>query len=224
MARRPWYRPAPTYIAPEEPSEKEPEGYAIVVPAAPPSAPPLGAPAKRGRKPKESMQEAADTPPVLPVEEAGATTKPVRNRRSRIVQYDGPDPIDIHVGNRMKERRVMLGISQATMGGHLRITFQQVQKQEKGRNRISASTLWRIAKALEVPVSYFFDQMDEGTSADAPSRPSSTLGAEPDIRDLRSIGMLLRLPQEVKGPIVALIRAAAEAAGIDEDGSEQAAE
>lgn len=75
------------------------------------------------------------------------------------------DPIDVHVGNRVHLRRNMLGISQQRLGEGLGITFQQIQKYEKGRNRISASRLQGIAELLSVPVSYFFEDLP---SVDAP--------------------------------------------------------
>ncbi|MBJ7409384.1 MAG: helix-turn-helix transcriptional regulator [Phenylobacterium sp.] len=69
----------------------------------------------------------------------------------------GPDPIDVHVGLRVRLRRKSLGLSQQSLAEALDLTFQQVQKYERGANRISASTLFRISQVLEVPVSYFFD-------------------------------------------------------------------
>lgn len=65
--------------------------------------------------------------------------------------------IDRHVGERLRLRRLELGISQQDLGEHLRITFQQVQKYEKGTNRIAASRLFEIAYALDVPVGYFYE-------------------------------------------------------------------
>ncbi|WP_374763771.1 helix-turn-helix domain-containing protein [Yunchengibacter salinarum] len=69
----------------------------------------------------------------------------------------GPDPIDIHVGQRVRARRKMLGMSQTQLGKDLGVTFQQVQKYERGTNRIGSSRLFRISNALDVPVSYFFE-------------------------------------------------------------------
>src|SRR5580693_9094337 len=68
-----------------------------------------------------------------------------------------PNPIDKHVGSRVRMRRMMLGMSQEKLGNNLGLTFQQVQKYEKGTNRIGASRLQQIAQILEVPVSFFFD-------------------------------------------------------------------
>ena len=76
-----------------------------------------------------------------------------------------PNPIDIHVGSRIRLRRTMLGMSQEKLGEALGITFQQIQKYEKGTNRVGASRLQNISTILNVPVSFFFE--------DAPGDPST---------------------------------------------------
>jgi len=76
-----------------------------------------------------------------------------------------PNPIDKHVGSRVRMRRMMLGMSQEKLGNALGLTFQQVQKYEKGTNRIGASRLQQIAQILQVAVSFFF----EGAPSIAPS-------------------------------------------------------
>ena len=68
-----------------------------------------------------------------------------------------PNPIDVHVGSRVRLRRMMTGMSQEKLGEHLGITFQQIQKYEKGTNRIGASRLQSISNVLQVPVSFFFE-------------------------------------------------------------------
>ena len=68
-----------------------------------------------------------------------------------------PNPIDKHVGSRVRMRRILLGMSQEKLGEALNLTFQQVQKYEKGTNRIGASRLQQISKTLNVPPAYFFD-------------------------------------------------------------------
>ena len=68
-----------------------------------------------------------------------------------------PNPIDKHVGSRVRMRRMMLGMSQEKLGDSLSLTFQQVQKYEKGTNRIGASRLQQISYILQVPVSFFFE-------------------------------------------------------------------
>lgn len=73
------------------------------------------------------------------------------------------DPIDAHVGARMRYRRMLLGMSQEALGEKLGVTFQQVQKYEKGLNRIGASRLYQIATILDVPISFFFADLPEST-------------------------------------------------------------
>lgn len=72
----------------------------------------------------------------------------------------GPDPIDVHVGNRVRARRVMTGLSQVKLAKQVGLTFQQIQKYEKGTNRICASRLFEFAQILDVPVEYFFQDTD----------------------------------------------------------------
>ena len=71
-----------------------------------------------------------------------------------------PNPVDIHVGSRVRLRRTMTGMSQEKLGEHLGITFQQIQKYEKGTNRIGASRLQNISEVLTVPVAFFFEGLD----------------------------------------------------------------
>lgn len=86
---------------------------------------------------------------------------PPRGRRRKSATRDGPDPIDLHVGTRIRLRRTLLGLSQTDLGTTIGLTFQQVQKYERGSNRVSASILHHIAGALDVPVSFFFDDLPE---------------------------------------------------------------
>jgi transcriptional regulator with XRE-family HTH domain len=76
--------------------------------------------------------------------------------------------VDIHVGTRMRQRRSLLGMSQATVGDAVSLTFQQIQKYERGSNRIGSSRLFEFAKVLDVPVSYFFDEMPANALAGRP--------------------------------------------------------
>jgi transcriptional regulator with XRE-family HTH domain len=68
-------------------------------------------------------------------------------------------PVDVHVGTRVRQRRSLLGMSQTTLGKAVGLTFQQIQKYERGANRIGSSRLYEFAAVLDVPVSYFFDDM-----------------------------------------------------------------
>lgn len=79
-----------------------------------------------------------------------------------------PNPIDIHVGSRVRLRRTLLGMSQEKLGDAIGLTFQQVQKYERGSNRIGASRLWDLSRVLDVPISFFFDDMVESVAAQSP--------------------------------------------------------
>src|SRR5213595_1416279 len=74
-----------------------------------------------------------------------------------------PNPIDKHVGSRVRMRRMMLAMSQGKLGDALGITFQQVQKYEKGANRIGAGRMQQIAHVLQVPVGFFFEGASDGS-------------------------------------------------------------
>ena len=67
--------------------------------------------------------------------------------------------VDVHVGGRMRQRRTLLGMSQSKLGDAVGLTFQQIQKYERGSNRIGSSRLFEFAKVLDVPVSHFFEEM-----------------------------------------------------------------
>ena len=72
-----------------------------------------------------------------------------------------PDPVDIHVGGRVRLRRALLGLSQEKLGEAVGLTFQQIQKYERGANRIGASRMYDLSQVLDVPVSFFYDDMPE---------------------------------------------------------------
>jgi len=84
---------------------------------------------------------------------------PVRRRP----KLDRPNPIDVHVGARVRLRRTLLGLSQEKLGEAIGLTFQQVQKYERGANRIGASRLWELSGVLDVPVQFFFGEMSQDT-------------------------------------------------------------
>lgn len=72
-----------------------------------------------------------------------------------------PSPIDVHVGSRIRLRRTLMGMSQERLGEALGLTFQQVQKYERGVNRVGASRLYDLSRVLDVPISFFFDDMPD---------------------------------------------------------------
>ena len=91
-------------------------------------------------------------------------TKSLRGR----VNDNEPNPVDVHVGNRIRLRRTILHITQQQMAEMLGLTFQQIQKYEKGMNRVGASRLWDISRVLEVPMGFFFEDMDEDVVKNSP--------------------------------------------------------
>ena len=101
------------------------------------------------------------------------------------------DEVDAHVGRRLRRRRTALGISQEQLGHALGLTFQQIQKYEKGQNRIGAGRLYRIASILSVPVQYFFDGINNGsdapfTAGEVPDSDIQAFIASPEGRALSS--------------------------------------
>lgn len=90
------------------------------------------------------------------------------NKSGRRQKSDKPNPVDVHVGSRVRLRRTLLGMSQEKLGDALGLTFQQVQKYERGANRVGASRLYDLSRVLDVPVSYFFEEFGDplhGTAA-----------------------------------------------------------
>jgi len=75
-----------------------------------------------------------------------------------------PHPVDVHVGGRVRMRRTLLGMSQEKLGEAIGLTFQQVQKYERGTNRIGASRLYDLSKVLDVPVGFFFEDLSDYTA------------------------------------------------------------
>lgn len=85
-----------------------------------------------------------------------------------------PNPIDVHVGSRVRLRRMLVGMSQEKLGDMLGLTFQQVQKYEKGANRVGASRLYQISQILGVSVQFFFDDMPEAEDRGGNSEGSTS--------------------------------------------------
>jgi len=97
-------------------------------------------------------------------------------RRGRRPRGDGPHPVDIHVGSRIRMRRTLLGLSQEKLGDALGLTFQQVQKYERGANRVGSSRLFEISRILDVPVSFFFEDMPGDVAAAATAQQADPTG------------------------------------------------
>jgi len=127
------------------------------------------------------------------------------------------DPIDLAIGSRLRLRRLAMGFSQETLARALGITFQQIQKYERGTNRIFASRLFHLARVLRVPVSFFF----QGLSSDGAAPPGSETAAPPaeeSVQDLLGRSDTLKLIQAynriadpvVRRQIYALVRSVGE--------------
>ncbi|MBV9993963.1 MAG: helix-turn-helix transcriptional regulator [Caulobacteraceae bacterium] len=84
------------------------------------------------------------------------------------------DEIDVHIGKRMRRRRRLLGLTQQAVAGACGVRFQQIQKYECGANRVSAARLWLLSQALDVPVGYFFDGLDENGGGSSPRNADSS--------------------------------------------------
>jgi len=92
---------------------------------------------------------------------------------------DVPHPVDVHVGQRIKLRRTLMGMTQGKLGESIGLTFQQIQKYERGVNRVSASKLWQLSNVMDVAVSFFFEDMPDDVRAAFPGYDGDT--AESDI-------------------------------------------
>lgn len=84
-----------------------------------------------------------------------------------------PSPVDVHVGARVRMRRMLIGMSQEKLGESLGLTFQQVQKYEKGSNRIGASRLYQIGSVLGVPIEFFFEGLERDQASDGAGHGAS---------------------------------------------------
>jgi transcriptional regulator with XRE-family HTH domain len=124
-----------------------------------------------------------------------------------------PNPVDLHVGARIRMRRKLLGVSQERLAEQLQLTFQQVQKYERGANRVSASKLYEIARALEAPVAYFFDGLaDTGSTlspADAGNEYVHDLVMTPEGMELAAMFPKIRRGR-VRRRVLDLVKALAE--------------
>ncbi len=132
-----------------------------------------------------------------------------------------PNPVDLHVGARIRMRRRILGVSQERLAEDLGLTFQQVQKYERGANRVSASKLYEIAKSLHSPVDYFFEGLDDPSDegmAESGGPFTHDLLATPEGLELASLFPKIDR-QKVRRRILELVRsmAAEDAAGEVDD-------
>lgn len=127
--------------------------------------------------------------------------------RQSVRRTGKPNPVDIHVGSRVRLRRTLLGLSQEKLGDALGLTFQQVQKYERGANRIGASRLFDLSRVLDVPVSFFFDDMSSDV---AERKPAASIvlddvsqgGFDADPMARRETLELVRAYYRIKDPLV----------------------
>ncbi|MGF1592194.1 MAG: helix-turn-helix domain-containing protein [Kiloniellaceae bacterium] len=128
-----------------------------------------------------------------------------------------PDPVDVTIGSRLRLRRLALGFSQDTLARSLGITFQQVQKYERGTNRIFASRLFQLARVLRVPVAFFFQGLPPTGDEAAPERADDATEMQ-NVQDLLGKSDTLKLIQAynrindptVRRQIYALVKAVGE--------------
>ena len=124
-------------------------------------------------------------------------------------------PVDVHVGKRIRHRRWMVGMTQQQLGEAVGIKFQQIQKYETGMNRVSASRLWDIADALDVPVNFFFEGYEEGV-ADAPVTAKTSGGKTGDLLADKEALELVRsyyaIPENQRRKLFDLARVLSDAA------------
>lgn len=123
-------------------------------------------------------------------------------------------PVDVHVGKRVRHRRWMVGMTQQQLGEAVGIKFQQIQKYETGMNRISASRLWDIAGALDVPISFFFEGLEGAdslaASAESNARPQGDLLADKEALEL--VRSYYAIPEAQRRRLFDLARVLSDAA------------
>ncbi|MCR6629699.1 MAG: helix-turn-helix domain-containing protein [Magnetospirillum sp.] len=160
-------------------------------PSRPPAVPP---PLPRCRPGSGARLPAAKEPSPCPFFPA-----PLRGRRRR-----SADPIDAHLGARIRLRRTLMGLSQTELGRALGVTFQQVQKYERGTNRLSAAMLYRLTRVLDVPLGFFFDDLPDHIPLPAAA------GSPPWRETLDMLRAYATIPDNRRHPVYALVRALAE--------------
>ena len=120
-------------------------------------------------------------------------------------------PVDVHVGKRIRHRRWLIGMTQQQLAEKVGIKFQQIQKYETGANRVSASRLWDISDAMEVPVSFFFDGLEEeGKAAAEKSSVPEDLMVDKEALDL--VRSYYAIPENQRRRLFELARVLSDAA------------
>lgn len=125
---------------------------------------------------------------------------------------DGKDPIDLHVGQRLRLRRTLLGLSQEKVGEAVGVTFQMIQKYEKGACRVGASRLQQLARVLDTPVAWFFDEFTQpkGSRAAVPLVAEDKATLSEDVLTQKETINLLKayyaLPEEQRKHVLTMIK------------------
>ena len=127
------------------------------------------------------------------------STAAAPQRRRKTITADGPDPVDVHVGNRLRQRRTLLGMSQERLAEAFGVSFQQIQKYERGANRISASRLHLLTRILDVPVTYFFEGLPASSE---PYEPIVAEDEEPERMTTRETLELVRAYYRIGDPAI----------------------
>lgn len=131
-------------------------------------------------------------------------------------ESQGPHPVDVHVGARIRERRKELGMSQQSLADALGLTFQQVQKYERGANRVSSSKLWEISRTLHAPVAYFFEHLSLGGQAASEGEAESPEYQHDFIMTAEGVELARAFPRiadrRVRRQVLDLVRALADGA------------
>tara|TARA_B100000676_G_C18083445_1_gene853065 strand:+ start:2835 stop:3311 length:477 start_codon:yes stop_codon:yes gene_type:complete len=137
-------------------------------------------------------------------------------KKETISMASNPNPIDIHVGGRVRLRRTLLGMSQEKLAQALGLTFQQIQKYERGANRIGSSRLFKLSQILDVPVSFFFDDMTKETATGGGAQAPATAPEDPSGPDaltkretLELVRAYYRIPDDrLRRKVFELVKAA----------------
>lgn len=126
--------------------------------------------------------------------------KPARGKRKWPVGV--PRPVDVHVGSRLRLRRTLLGLSQGKLGEAVGLTFQQIQKYERGANRVGASRLFEFSRILDVTISYFFEDMgkDDKSSAAPGLSDQPQVAVDPGSMSRRETLELVRAYYRIEDP------------------------
>lgn len=148
--------------------------------------------------------------------------KKERKSSGRMASKGFFNPIDVHVGQRIRQRRTLLGLSQTDLGAAIGLTFQQVQKYERGANRVSSSRLFDVARVLDMPLSWFFEEMPGEARAKSPARVmGATLAApsesekDPAMRreTLELVRAYYRVPARMRRQLADLVKSLSKTGG-----------